>query len=134
MYMAKFIDYHMNLFLISLDPESHKYSKQSPNKLLITTLGTDNKLAFSNSLHVDFGDAYSKRKESVHVEVFPKYVHTMDKMIKLGSATTCCYQHIKKEIQVDLIQFYAMEGLGCAVGIDDCTTHHFYSHAFVHNT
>ena len=53
------------------------------------------------------------------------YVYFFHDMDGLAVPTTCAYQHILVDNNIELIQFFLMHGIGGAVYIQDCVSHIF---------
>src|SRR5688572_10863672 len=68
---------------------------------------------------------FSKQKESI--VQFQNYMILYVTMLRLEVPTTCCYQHIKVNNQLDFIQYFVMDGLTCCVILDDFKSHNFYA-------
>lgn len=148
--IANRLDYHMHQFL-----QAHDDSARTSSKLLLITMGTMFELAFSNCPHVDIHDSYSKQEQrqlsdnikywdslcessdqphDEHYTLFPAYVQSFSDKFGFTSPSTCCYQHVKTHDDIQFIQYFVMQGLGCCIPITDYLCHHFYAKCFVHNT
>ena len=159
MEIASKLDYNYMEFLHPPGTKEINSRQRSPCRIAIITMGSLNELSFSNCPHVDEKEAYlpelqekllkdlrfrlevlMKKSEPLFknnrqsIIKFQNYVNLCARMLKLGVPTTCCYQHLLNSPEYTLMQDFVMEGLSCSVPIEDYTSHHFYSHAFTHNT
>jgi hypothetical protein len=92
--------------------------------------------------HVDKGDKLAKDQMQEWSEEAVKknwtYCQRLLKNPLFCLPTTCCYQWcfngatIHRELQVNA--HFSMEGLGLAMRLQHCTSHHFLGGAFTHNT
>ena len=110
---------------------------------------------FSNDRHLDRYDQLSKEEQenkmeearSICASVSPAsqytqpvltYLEQCSRMIGLGYATTCGYQHVyhpkAPKDRISVHQFFVMPGLGCTCPIQHQTGHHFAAYAFSHYT
>jgi len=156
--MAEKMDFYFTLLLSSIETSDSIDFSRSPCSIGIFTCGDNKTLSFANEPHLDDGDKFTieqvelvfhnldseiqkldnipnrfEEKKKKYRE-FQNYVTEFDQKLGLGVPTTCAYQHVLVAKEVQLIQFFLMEGLGCAVLIEDFVGHHFQGHAFVHHT
>ena len=128
--------------------------KRTPNRFLLVTMGTVADIGFSNCLHIDVGDSYTRQEcdvldddlnywehlsglEKQHSEyrtTVLKYMTQFWKLLGWSTPTTCCYQHVLEDKEATIHQFFIMHGLGCCFKLCDYLSHHFYAYTFAHNT
>ena len=163
-YLQEKMDYYYVKLLTSLRLEPSKndmseFHHRSPCRVGIITSGNKSHLGFANESHLDTGDILSKDEidrimsglthsynaiiqaqdllPSSTVERGRKvidYASRIQDRIQMAVPTTCAYQHVLMDDNIQLIQFFIMLGLGSAVFIHDYISHNFYAHCFLHNT
>lgn len=158
--MSEKMDYSFIKWLSSEtnNEKEGKDFKKTPCAIGIFTCGNARTLAFANEPHRDTGDCFTKDEANTKlqntveqrstfrnkypagtvldnkIDHFIEYAQRFTTTLGAGVPTTCSYQKVKVKEDVDMLQFFVKEGLGCSVSIDDFVTQSFYGHTFVHNT
>ena len=138
--------------MLPTDGKTHMFGTSNG---LITFGVVEEIIGFANTLHVDMFDAMKKQywtqilknlhevlksSKEIHPRVLmrAKYARSFVSKLGYGTPTTCVYQFIHDErnveVNVRILQYFVMAGLGLAVEVNSHACHMMHAYAFAHCT